>query len=69
MEQTRIVIAWQDEPFQCEFKAEHLNGWLQMFRSGQLVVREPVESVQAAYHRARELAQALKETRELRRRA
>ena len=69
MEQTRIVIAWQDEPFQCEFNAEHLSGWLQMFRSGQLVVREPVESVQLAYHRARELALAFKESLELRRRA
>ena len=55
----RIVIGWRHEPFSCEYSAGHGSGWLQIFRESELVLKEPVESVRAAFARARELCEGL----------
>ena len=54
-----MTIGWWEEPFRCEFRSESAGGWLQMLRGEELVAREPVASVLAAYQRAREISQML----------
>ena len=53
-----MTIGWQEEPFRCEFRAEAAGGWLHVLRGEELVAKEPVASVLAAYQRAREICQA-----------
>lgn len=53
------TIAWRDEPFRCEFRGEAAGGWLHVLRGEELVAREPVASVLAAYQRAKEISRAL----------
>jgi hypothetical protein len=54
-----ITIAWQEGPYKCEFRREPAGGWLHVFGGDELVAREPLASVSAAYQRARELADLL----------
>lgn len=53
------TIGWREEPFRCEFRAENAGGWLHVSRGDELVAREPVASVLAAYQRAREICHTL----------
>jgi hypothetical protein len=50
----RILIGWRCGSFACEYRGERLSGWLQIFKGDELVLKEPAESVRAAYQRARE---------------
>ena len=54
-----MTIAWRDEPFRCEFRGEAGGGWLHVLQDGELLAREPVASVVAAYQRAKEISRAL----------
>lgn len=54
-----MTIGWREEPFRCEFRAENAGGWLHVLRGEELVAREPVASVVAAYNRAREICHTL----------
>ena len=51
-----MTIWWCEEPFRCEFRSEISGGWLRMLRGEELVAREPVASILAAYQRAKEIS-------------
>jgi hypothetical protein len=55
----RIVIGWRCEPFTCEFREERQSGWLQVFQGDELVLREPADSVRAAFQRAHDFCEQL----------
>ena len=54
-----LLIAWNEEPFRCEFRREPSGSWLYVYSSDDLVHREPIGSLFAAYQRARELSATL----------
>jgi hypothetical protein len=54
-----IAIGWREGSFRCEYRRESTGGWLNVLSGDELVAREPVASVSAAYNRARELSDSL----------
>lgn len=54
-----IVLRWQEDPFECEFRDARGGGLLSLYRDGELVWKEPVSSAAAAHYRAREAREEL----------
>lgn len=54
-----ITITWHEGPFRCEFRHEPTGGWLSVLGADELLAREPIPTVSAAYQRAREIADLL----------
>lgn len=54
-----LLIAWLEEPFRCEYRREPAGSWLHIYSGEDLVRREPIASLVAAYQRARELSATL----------
>ncbi len=54
-----ITIAWHEGPFRCEFRREPNGGWLHVLSGDDLLAKEPLPSVSAAYQRAREITESL----------
>ena len=56
-----ITITWREGPFRCEHCREAGGGWLYLLSGDEVIAKEPVGSVAAAYTRARELSESLAE--------
>lgn len=54
-----MTITWHEGPFTCEFSREPTGKWLSVLNGDQLVAREALPTVSAAYQRAREIVDAL----------
>lgn len=58
-----ITIAWREGLFGCEYHRETDGGWLLVTSGGELLAREHVASVSAAYRRGHELSGSLEASR------